>query len=80
MSVHSDLAPTFVNGNFTLREKLIVMGFRGETPDTQPALLSYKEEKNKKNLLRAGFEPATYGCLSFLANYSPPLYQLSYRR
>ena len=56
------------------------MGFRGETPDTQPALLSYKEEKNKKNLLRAGFEPATYGCLSFLANYSPPLYQLSYRR
>ena len=27
---------------------------------------------------RAGFEPATYGYLSW-ANYSPPLYQLSYR-
>lgn len=35
----------------------------------------------KGKLLRAGFEPATYGfpSLSFTA-YSPPLYQLSYRR
>ena len=33
----------------------------------------------KKNILRAGFEPATYGLLPF-SNYSPPLYQLSYRR
>ena len=33
----------------------------------------------KQKLLRAGFEPATYGCLT-LYNYSPPLYQLSYRR
>ena len=32
---------------------------------------------NKKKFLRAGFEPATYG---FLLLYSPPLYQLSYRR
>ena len=30
-------------------------------------------------LLRAGFEPATYGFL-LSSNYSPPLYQLSYRR
>lgn len=37
-----------------------------------------KEEK--KILLRAGFEPATYGFLQCSANYSPPLYQLSYRR
>ena len=29
--------------------------------------------------LRAGFEPATYGLLT-MYNYSPPLYQLSYRR
>lgn len=34
----------------------------------------------KKNLLRAGFEPATYGFLHCRAYYSPPLYQLSYRR
>ena len=32
-----------------------------------------------KAILRAGFEPATYGLLP-LNNYSPPLYQLSYRR
>ena len=32
-----------------------------------------------KAILRAGFEPATYGLLP-LKNYSPPLYQLSYRR
>ena len=32
-----------------------------------------------KKLLRAGFEPATYGYLT-MYNYSPPLYQLSYRR
>ena len=32
-----------------------------------------------KKLLRAGFEPATYGFLTW-NNYSPPLYQLSYRR
>ncbi len=31
----------------------------------------------KKKILRAGFEPATYG---YLHHYSPPLYQLSYRR
>ena len=31
-----------------------------------------------QNVLRAGFEPATYGCLQLL--YSPPLYQLSYQR
>ena len=31
-----------------------------------------------QNVLRAGFEPATYGCLLLL--YSPPLYQLSYQR
>ena len=30
-------------------------------------------------LLRAGFEPATYGYLTSY-DYSPPLYQLSYRR
>ena len=30
--------------------------------------------------LRAGFEPATYGFLWETTNYSPPLYQLSYRR
>ena len=34
----------------------------------------------KKNLLRAGFEPATYGFLHCSTYYSPPLYQLSYRR
>ena len=36
----------------------------------------------KKYFLRAGFEPATYGYLTIFkeANYSPPLYQLSYRR
>ena len=33
----------------------------------------------KQKLLRAGFEPATYGYLT-MYNYSPPLYQLSYRR
>ena len=33
----------------------------------------------KQNILRAGFEPATYGYLT-IHNYSPPLYQLSYRR
>ena len=32
----------------------------------------------KRKILRAGFEPATYGCLFLL--YSPPLYQLSYQR
>jgi len=35
--------------------------------------------KRQKNFLRAGFEPATYGCLSITV-YSPPLYQLSYQR
>ena len=46
----------------------------------------YKLQKNgaqsmhEKNLLRAGFEPATYGYLFDYAIYSPPLYQLSYRR
>ena len=34
---------------------------------------------NFSKILRAGFEPATYGCLIY-HNYSPPLYQLSYRR
>ena len=34
---------------------------------------------NGQKFLRAGFEPATYGYLT-LNNYSPPLYQLSYRR
>ena len=33
----------------------------------------------RKKILRAGFEPATYGCLT-MYYYSPPLYQLSYRR
>ena len=33
----------------------------------------------KQKFLRAGFEPATYGYLT-MYNYSPPLYQLSYRR
>ena len=32
-----------------------------------------------ENVLRAGFEPATYGFLNF-HRYSPPLYQLSYQR
>ena len=36
--------------------------------------------RGKKNLLRAGFEPATYGFLHCSTYYSPPLYQLSYRR
>ena len=36
--------------------------------------------KVQKTFLRAGFEPATYGSLFVIANYSPPLYQLSYRR
>lgn len=35
----------------------------------------------KTSLLRAGFEPATYGSLHCQYSlYSPPLYQLSYRR
>ena len=34
-------------------------------------------EKKKKSILRTGFEPVTYG---YLYHYSPPLYQLSYRR
>ena len=33
-----------------------------------------------KELLRTGFEPVTYGCLHSNSFYSPPLYQLSYRR
>ena len=33
---------------------------------------------DKNNILRTGFEPVTYGLLFNL--YSPPLYQLSYRR
>ena len=37
-------------------------------------------EIKKKYFLRAGFEPATYGFLHCSAYYSPPLYQLSYRR
>jgi hypothetical protein len=31
----------------------------------------------QNEILRAGFEPATYGCPH---HYSPPLYQLIYRR
>ena len=37
-----------------------------------------EEKKKRKKFLRAGFEPATYGLLYH--HYSPPLYQLSYRR
>ena len=36
-----------------------------------------KRREKKLHILRAGFEPATYG---WLFHYSPPLYQLSYRR
>ena len=43
-------------------------------------MLAYFVTKNIfQKILRAGFEPATYGCLTEY-NYSPPLYQLSYRR
>ena len=38
------------------------------------------EKEIKYSILRAGFEPATYGCLKLHHLYSPPLYQLSYRR
>ena len=38
------------------------------------------KRRKKVNLLRAGFEPTTYGCPFSSSNYSPPLYQLSYRR
>ena len=44
-----------------------------------PILLGWPEAE-KKLLLRAGFEPATYGSLHVVNLYSPPLYQLSYRR
>ena len=37
-----------------------------------------KNYKLIKKILRAGVEPATYGLLTTC--YSPPLYQLSYRR
>ena len=47
--------------------------------NTMPAEQSWFEEGEKK-FLRAGFEPATYGFLLALDLYSPPLYQLSYRR
>ena len=46
-----------------------------ENVETLPTL-----PKEKCLLLRAGFEPATYGYLPQASNYSPPLYQLSYRR
>ena len=46
-------------------------------------VLWYETKKEDKTLdhpsSQAGFEPATFGCL-ILLNYSPPLYQLSYRR
>ena len=53
---------------------------RGHTLATKRGKAREGEEEKKSLLLRAGFEPATYGCLSHVANYSPPLYQLSYRR
>ena len=43
------------------------------------SMLAHFVTKNFQKILRAGFEPATYGCLTNY-NYSPPLYQLSYRR
>ncbi len=43
------------------------------------ALVIFATSRKKKyNILRARFEPATYGFLYY--PYSPPLYQLSYRR
>ena len=50
--------------------------YRLSYPGTLIALTKFCE---KAKLLRAGFEPATYGFLNKY-NYSPPLYQLSYRR
>ena len=57
---------------------------RNLTDSTLKKKKKKERRKKKKSLLRAGFEPATYGFLSeqalHCANYSPPLYQLSYRR
>ena len=56
------------------------MGKKGEGEKKGRVKEKKKKEKEKKKVLRAGFEPATYGFLCISNHYSPPLYQLSYRR
>ena len=65
------------------RRRSSPLDYRGLCYQSRSFKLWYEMKQKKKTkpqiILRAGFEPATFGCL-ILLNYSPPLYKLSDRR